>query len=157
MMYPGLVQTAPIATTRLSAPSGQVTNTAPTTRAAMALSVRPGKWTLDRIWGSLPTEDVEGHTPDPAYDVRAIEGLGWAHVRSERRGRGLGLSRDLDSVQTAQDRAVGRPSALVQAASTPSSPSSVLASAPPLSFLGTLSPGALAVVAAALLLLMKRR
>lgn len=160
-MYPGIVRTAPVAPKRLSAPSGRVTNTAPTTREAMALSIRPGKYTLDRLWGSLPVEDVEGHSPDPAYDVRPIDGLGWAPVRSERLGRGLGLTRDLDAVQTAQERAMGRPNGLVAAAASGSAPSSSPASSPSSAatmLSSSLSPATLALVgAAALLFLLKRR
>jgi hypothetical protein len=38
----------------------------------------------------LPVEEVEGHDVDPAYDVRPIEGLGRAPIRSERLA-GLGI------------------------------------------------------------------
>ena len=64
-------------------PPVRITRAAPKTGAAMAGQVPP---TEAKLWGSLPIEDVEGHEPDPAYDVRPIEGLGAPPVRSEMLG-----------------------------------------------------------------------
>jgi hypothetical protein len=84
-MYPGLpTVTARYAVERLAGPPrGAVTNTAPTTQLALALARLPRR-ASDRIWGALPVEEVEGHDVDPAYDVRPVEGLGRAPIRSER-------------------------------------------------------------------------
>lgn len=152
-MYPGITVTARQVTERLARPEGRVTNAAPTTRAALA--VRVGKSTRDRIWGSLPTEEVEGHTPDPAYDVRPIEGLGRAPVRSERLG--LGFSRELlDQVDEARARAVARPSGLVDAAAKSPQPEldQALAAALPSPSSSMLLPLA---ALAGILFLLKRR
>lgn len=91
-MYPGLpTVTARYATRRPSGPpEGKTTNTAPTTRLAMARATARLPRGADRIWGALPVEEVEGHDVDPAYDVRPIEGLGRAPIRSERLA-GLGI------------------------------------------------------------------
>lgn len=105
-MYPGIARRAPV-TGVAAPPHREATNTAPTTRAAMTL--RGVQYSPDRLWGSLPVEEVEGHDPDPAYDVRPIEGLGRAPIRSERLG--LGLSREI------RDRLLTRPSSVVSAAS----------------------------------------
>lgn len=86
-MYPGLPRatvTAPSAARYTAAPPpGAVTNTAPTTRLALALAQARLPVPTPQLWGSLPLEEIEGHEPDPAYDVRPIEGLGRAPVRSE--------------------------------------------------------------------------
>lgn len=90
-MYPGLPRatvTAPSAARYTAAPpSGAVTNTAPTTRLAFALAQARVPPPTPRLWGSLPLEEIEGHEPDPAYDVRPIEGLGRAPVRAEELAR----------------------------------------------------------------------
>lgn len=148
-----ITETASDATRRLALPRSVVTNAAPSTRAAMALSVVPGKFTPDRIWGSLPVEDVEGHTPDPAYDVRPIEGLGRAPIRSERLG--LSLMRELDNMQPAQpqDRALARPAAVVAAGSAATSSAASSTSSPPAlgaSLGAALDPQTLTLLGAAL-------
>lgn len=61
---------------RLSAPpaSVHVTRVAPGAPAARAgmLPVPAA-----RLWGSIPVESVEGHEPEPFYDVRPASGLGF--------------------------------------------------------------------------------
>jgi len=95
-MYPGLpTVTASYAASRPSGPpGGAITNTAPTTRLATALAAARLPRGRDRIWGALPVEEVEGHDVDPAYDVRPVEGLGRAPIRSERLA-GLGVTMPL--------------------------------------------------------------
>lgn len=138
-MY-GATTTATYIAERPAAPSPRtVTNTAPGTQLARALAManlspRP----TDRLWGALPVEETEGHAVDPAYDVRPIEGLGRAPLRSERlSGLGAMLTEqdraELERQKDLELRALARPTSVVQAAAgggptTPQAPSS--ASAP---------------------------
>lgn len=156
MMYPGLVHNAPAAP-RFSTPRGHVTNTAPTSRP---VSYSATKRIPERIWSALPVEDVEGHSPDPAYDVRPVEGLGWAPLRPERRGLGFAMD-TIDAVRRSQV-IQARPSGLVQTAASPaesaaSSPSSASAASVPGMLPPSLSPTMLALLGAAAVLMLMRR
>lgn len=58
----------------------------PITRTGMPRGYIPAE--PAKLWGSVPVEEVEGHEPDPAYDVRSNEGLGFLPgTRSELLGR----------------------------------------------------------------------
>jgi len=89
-MYPGLPTVSARSVRPSGPPGGFITNTAPTTQLALARAAARVPRGADRIWGALPVEEVEGHDVDPAYDVRPVEGLGRAPIRSERLA-GLGF------------------------------------------------------------------
>lgn len=98
-------------------PDRTTTSTAPTTQLARALAMAGlSPKSPDRLWGALPVEEIEGHDVDPAYDVREVEGLGRAPIRSEQLA-GLGQRRGgVERQERLELRTLGRPSSVVSAA-----------------------------------------